>query len=99
MLTIVTIILTWYLLLPLPLLRRTRHMMTRKAARHEKKRIAMKRPCTQNENMVVIMVKATMQDTKNEFETSNMLATATKNYDDGSDVHNEDGKNLGSAGV
>ena len=100
MLTIVTIILTWYLLLPLPLLRRTRHMMTRKAARHEKKRIAMKRPCTQNENMVVIMVKATMQETKNEFETSNMLATATKNYDDGSsDVHNEDGENLGSAGV
>ena len=46
MLTIVTIILTWYLLLPLPLLRRTRHMMTRKAARHEKNRIAMKRPCT-----------------------------------------------------
>ena len=75
-------------------------MMTRKAARHEKKRIAMKRPCTQNENMVVIMVKATMQETKNEFETSNMLATATKNYDDGSsDVHNEDGENLGSAGV
>ena len=99
MLTIVTIILTWYLLLPLPLLRRTRHMMTRKAARHEKKRIAMKRPCTQNENMVVIMVKATTQETKNEFETSNMLATATKNYDDGSDVHNEDGEHLGSAGV
>ena len=75
-------------------------MMTRKAARHEKKRIAMKRPCTQNENMVVIMVKATIQETKNECETSNMLATATKNYDDGSsDVHNEQGENLGSAGV
>ena len=75
-------------------------MMTRKAARHEKKRIAMKRPCTQNENMVVIMVKATIQETKNECERSNMLATATKNYDDGSsDVHNEDGENLGSAGV
>ena len=100
MLTIVTIILTWYLLLPLPLLRRTRHMMTRKAARHEKKRIAMKRPCTQNENMVVIMVKATIQETNNECERSNMLATATKNYDDGSsDVHNEDGEHLGSAGV
>ena len=81
MLTIVTIKLTWYLLLPLPLLRRTRHMMTRKAARHEKKRIAIKRPCTQDENMVV---KATMYETKNEFVTSNMLATATKNYDDGS---------------
>ena len=89
LLTIVTIILTWYLLLPPPLLRRTRHMMTRKAARQEKKRIAMKRPCTHNENMVVIMVKATMQDTRNEFETSNMLATATNNYDDGSSVvHN-----------
>ena len=75
-------------------------MMTRKAARHEKKRIAMKRPCTQNENMVVIMVKATIQETKNECERSNMLATATKNYDDGSsDVHNEDGDDLGSAGV
>ena len=75
-------------------------MMTRKAARHEKKSITMKRPCTQNENMVVIMVKATMQETKNECERSNMLATATKNYDDGSsDVHNEDGENLGSAGV
>ena len=50
--------------------------------------------------MVVIMVKATMQDTRNEFETSNMLATATNNYDDGSsDVHNEDGEDLGSAGV
>ena len=50
--------------------------------------------------MVVIMVKTTMQDTKNEFETSNMLATATKNSDDGSsDVHNEDGDDLGSAGV
>ena len=35
---------TWYLLLPLALLRRTLHMMTRNAARHEKKRIAMKRP-------------------------------------------------------
>ena len=75
-------------------------MMTRKAARHEKKRIAMKRPCTQNENMVVIMVKATIQETKNECERSNMLATATKNYDDGSsDVHNEQGEHLGSAGV
>ena len=75
-------------------------MMTRKAARHEKNRIAMKRPCTQNENMVVIMVKATIQETKNECERSNMLATATKNYDDGSsDVHNEDGEHLGSAGV
>ena len=75
-------------------------MMTRKAARHEKKRIAMKRPCTQNENMVVIMVKATIQETKNKCERSNMLATATKNHDDGSsDVHNEDGENLGSAGV
>ena len=75
-------------------------MMTRKAARHEKNRIAMKRPCTQNENMVVIMVKATIQETKNECERSNMLATATKNYDDGSsDVHNEDGDDLGSAGV
>ena len=75
-------------------------MMTRKAARHEKKRIAIKRPCTQNENMVVIMVKATMQETKNEFETSNILATATRNYDDGSsDVHDEQGEHLGSAGV
>ena len=75
-------------------------MMTRKAARQEKKRIAMKRPCRWNEDMVVIMVKATMQDTNNEFETSNMLATATNNYDDGSsDVHNEDGEDLGSAGV
>ena len=46
------------------------------------------------------MVKATMQDTNNEFERSNMLATATKNSDDGSsDVHNEDGEDLGSAGV
>ena len=63
----------------------------------------MKRPCTQNENMVVIMVimvKATIQETKNECERSNMLATATKNYDDGSsDVHNEDVEHLGSAGV
>ena len=46
------------------------------------------------------MVKTTMQDTKNEFETSNMLAIATKNYDDGSsDAHNENGEDLGSAWV
>ena len=79
-------------------------MMTRKAARQEKKRIAMKRPCRWNEDdggeAMVNRVKATMQDTNNEFETSNMLATATNNYDDGSsDVHNEDGEDLGSAGV
>ena len=55
-------IFTWYLLLPLPLLRRTRHMMTRKAARQEKKRIAMKRP------LVIKVIKAMMILRKGEEE-------------------------------
>ena len=45
---------TWYLLLPLALLRRTLHMMTRNAARHEKKRIAMKRPFEKSHQEMVI---------------------------------------------